>query len=668
MRAFAVGLWKEWRDHRLISVALLVALPVIVFASAWAFGDEVLPADFGGLSLFALCTAQALYVFAVASEAFGGERRRGTLDFLRRLPRGLGRAFVAKLAMYVLGSACSLLWGAFVAWLACRWFGPDRAVGDFARALLLPDPMIAVVTTAVFALGLWTLLVSNMVPQGGAATVGAAILLGLLGLPVFLGLKDYPWLLGVIGPELLIPASLALAVPALLALTYAFLRGNRLLSNAWAPSWRAFAVVGVIACGGYAWGAVERTRALTIDPHQEDFRIEQAFLGTNGRHLFLTVYRGPYAYFNSYSTGPDAGGPHQPWVVDLESGTWRVAGGFYEGWQSLLWNGPRVRQPIVKRLAYASNQVGWFDGATGELRKVAPNDVRTPELIEWERASMPALAWHKDADGRALWMEGEHMLHAGETAPFQRWVAGYALPWTAFLPDGWCLPTYAKPEVGGASTPVWRLWEAATGKSWTAERRHLSSYQEVLLSTKSALFCDYVDTPKGRRTGLGPWTLVDLASGLETPTQKAPATDRLLSAWAGERALILDGADRTQLTLSLWDPRSGESQPVRDEKGASFVGTSAEVVATAPGRLLVVTVRTVREHPYTQAFVLIDERTGHARRLPVSDSRSIVVCIENEDAVVMLLNHERVVRFTYSTKWVGREPAFGVETLFPTRR
>jgi hypothetical protein len=662
MRTFAVGLWKEWRDHRLVSVALLVALPVLVLASAWAFGDEVLPADFGPLTLFALCGAQALYVFAVASESFGGERRRGTLDFLRRLPRGLGRAFAAKLTMYVLGTVFALAWGALVAWLACVLFGPARAVEDFAKALLLPDPMITVVATAVFALGLWTLLVSNMVPQGGAATVGAAILLGLLGVPVYLGLKAQPWVLGSPEPELLLPASALLGLPALLALGYAFLRGNRLLASAWSPSWRGLAVVAVMACGGYAWGAVEIDRALTIDPYAESFRIQNAYLGKGGRLLFVSVQRD--ALFDSMPSGANSRTPWQPWIVDLESGSWRVAGEFGGGWLPLVVNNRHVAQPIVQRYGYMSRDVGWFDGETGALKKVLPHDVRTQDVLEWQRASMPALAWHRDADGRAVWLEGQDVVREGDDVPLPRWFPGKQDLWTWPLPGGWSAAMVSNENPRRIPTNVWRLWDAETGKVRTVEQSPNRTRTEFLLSPKSALRLSYRPAPRTQKQVLEPWALVDLDSGVVSATNNPPASQHLLAALPGERALFMAGSDRLPLTLSVWDPRSGETTPVLDERGEPIVGTSAERTAFAPGGLSVYLLWKSSPRAIEPSFVLLDETKGTARRLPVPDFRCEIVCIESPDSVVAVTSMNKVVRLRWQTSG-GGTAGFREETLFP---
>jgi hypothetical protein len=264
MRTFAVGLWKEWRDHRLVSVALLLALPVMVFAGAWAFGDQIPSPQFGGLAVFVLNVAQALYVLAVASESFSGERRRGTQDFLRRLPRGLARSFAAKLGAHVLGTALALIWGFVVAWAACRLFGRDAAAPDLTSALLQPQPLAALTALSLVVLGLWTLLLSTFVPQGGAATVGAALLLGLLGLPAYFAFRDWPWLLPMADFGTIRIGIALFAALAVVALAFAPARESPRRERR-SPAWWCLVFVGVATAGGFAWEP-RPDRALKIEP------------------------------------------------------------------------------------------------------------------------------------------------------------------------------------------------------------------------------------------------------------------------------------------------------------------------------------------------------------------------------------------------------------------
>jgi hypothetical protein len=657
MRAFAVGVWKEWRDHRLVNLALLVALPVLVFASAWAFGDRLPQHAFGGLTLFTLNAAQALYVLAVASESFGGERRRGTLDLLRRLPRGLGRAFAGKLGAYVLGNGIALAWGATVAWAACRFFGPERAPGELASLLFQPDPVMTSIAMALFVLGLWTLLLSNFIPQGGAATIGAALLLGLLGLPVFLALKDRPWLLHLPDPDTIRTGLAALAALGLLALAYAFLRGNRLLASAWSPAWRGLAVVGVMASGGYAWGAVALERALTIEPADAEFHIAEAYLGKGGRYLYLTVYRGTHAYFNEHHSSAGNTTPHQPWIVNLSDGSWRVAGNYFEGWRPLVSNNHHTPQPIVKRYGYSTSDVAWFDGETGELRKVLPHDVRTPEIIAWQRSVMPALAWHRDDRGRGLWLEGDRLLREGDEPPIGKWSLGESERWYAPVPGGWLGSGVTWDQDHRNPRVSQFVMDAATGTKKPYER-HASNVPLVL--SPQTVLRRHATAVAGRRGPLGPWTLVDLETGAYTAAANPPASG-LVRALPGERALLMAGPDRRRQVLSTWDPRTGEVRPLLDDRDEVFEGTSAWTVAAAPGGLCVVQV-----FGRDASFALLDETTGRARRLPMHDCRCRIVCIESRDAVIVLMpGANRIVRFAYSTKSLGRGPAFGVEPLFP---
>jgi hypothetical protein len=350
--------------------------------------------------------------------------------------------------------------------------------------------------------------------------------------------------------------------------------------------------------------------------------------------------------------------------VDLASGSWRVAGEFGGGWLPLVGTNRHVPQPILKRYGYLTRDVGWFDGDTGLLRKVLPHDVRTPDVLEWQRASMPAVASHRDRDGRAVWMEDEHVVREGESLPLPRWIPGKPEPWYVPIPGGWSLPAVTNDNPRRMPTNVWRLWDADTGQERTVERSPNRTRAELLLSPRTALRRSYRPAPRTARQELDPWTLVDLESGAVLPTTNPPADEALLAALPGERALFMARTEKWRFTLSVWDPRSGETTPVLDERGEPFVGRSADRWASAPGGLSVFLLWPGSARPFEAAFALLDESRGTARRLPIRDFRCEIVCIESPDSLVAITYGEKVVRFRWET--AGSGPAgFREETLFP---
>lgn len=672
MRTLTTGLWKEWRDQRGIAIALLVALPVLAFAAAWGFGGELPKPAFGGLSLFLLSVAQALYVLAVASESFGGERRRGTLDLLRRLPRGLPRAFGAKLGAYLLGTLLSLAWGAGVAWASCRLFGPERATRDCVELLLQPDPLTLTLSLALFVLGLWTLFLSNLVPQGGAATVGAALLLGLLAAPVYLALKDRPWLVSMPTHETLRLAVGGLGALATAALAVAFLKGCRLLGGVWGPAWRGLTVVLVVAGGGYAWGASALQRALTIDPHDPEFRMlaDATFLGGGGRYLYATVHRGANPWYGwPQPEGQEHGSPVQPWIVDLRDGSWRVAGEYRQAWGPVAWNNRRVPQPVVRRYDHRDPQhpeLGWFEARSGVCVKTLPADVRTADVLDLERWAMPALAWHEDATGRALWVEGSRLVREGQAAPPERWTPGRQDSWYEAIEGGWLGTTVVWDQDRRHAQPAWWLLDAATGAQRDVERGGGRVHNELVLSVRTALRREFAEVPRGQKAPLLPWTLADLEHGGATrPTVNPPDTELLVAALPGERALVMAGADPHRRTLSSWDPRTGETRPIVDADGRPFVGRTASLVASAPGGLRVVRVVEDQESWPAASALLMDDALTHAWRLPWNDVGDEVIAIESARSVVALRRSTSIVRHALVQPVDRAHEVFSFERLFP---
>jgi hypothetical protein len=265
-RALRAGLRKEARDHRGVFVMLAVALPVLGLGGPPALGLR--PGQVPGIAVFVLPAAQLLFLVAVGCELFAGERRRGTLDFLRRLPGGLRRSLAAKLVAYVIGSALAIAWGWIVAWAACAVYGPRGSVPGSIPGSSAGDLQAAglMLSGALVALGCWMLLVSAWIPRAGAAVLGAPLLLALLLLPAALALGAHPWLAertierlargSPIAPYL---ALAAVGAAAVLALAVSHLRGERFVAGSWAPAWRGLAV-------GPPWSTLRPRRSASTAP------------------------------------------------------------------------------------------------------------------------------------------------------------------------------------------------------------------------------------------------------------------------------------------------------------------------------------------------------------------------------------------------------------------
>jgi hypothetical protein len=665
MRALLVGLWKEARDQRAVLIAVLVALPVLVLGAAWAFGDQVPPHQFSTVALFVLPASLALFLIAVASELFGGERRRGTLDFARRLPRGLARSLGAKLLAYVLGSALFLAWGWCVAYVTCLAFGGPHAPGELMRLTFdTPDPVVGLIVLGLLCLGFWVLLVSTWIPQGGAAVLGAGLLLGVIALPAFLRLKESRWLLAELQPrrpsDLLLPLGV-LSAAAVLALLVSYLRGNRRLASAWAPAWRGLVLLAVMATGAYAAGASALERALTIDPHDPGFVIQQGCVATGGRYAYLNVQRSGSARWVGETGQPTT--PSQPWIVDLETGASRRAGEYGETWY-FDHHARHAPQPIVRRQMGAGDAFGWYDAPTATLRKTLPFLVRSREVGGWEREAMATMAWHKDAEGRAMWFEGDQLVREGDPLPKE---TSYRVQWKVYphpIPGGWNFYTWQR----GQPDPTFETIEAETGTRRTAPtsaRRGSLAY----LSPRWLLVQRKRD-PKVR-------TLVDLAvvdlddpTGEPRPVEAPPGVEWLTDSSGapaikvgetGASLLLMTGTDPDERRLVRWAPLTGEVREIKLD-GRPIVGHYSDSLARVPGGRSVIRVQRYRitndgSKPYEVRHVLLDADSDEAQPLRVEGHVMAVLAVFPDGSVVGVEEQRRVVRY-------GPEP--GTRTvLFP---
>ncbi len=656
MRRLLIGVWKEARDQRAILLALLVALPLLVFATGWAFGDQVARSNFAAGALFVVPIALALFLIAVASELFGGERRRGTLDFARRLPRGLVSAFAAKLTAYVAGSLLFAAWGWAVACAACLLFGPAEAPGELLRLTVdQPDFVVTACCLLLLALGVWILLVSTWIPQGGAAVLGAGLLLGLLALPVVLALMESPWLVNQLRPrrlgELTLPVAVFAGVP-LLVLALSFLRGNRFLSSAWSPAWRGLLLLAVLASGGYAVGASALERALTIDPSDPEFRISNGCVGVGGRYAYVNVNCGFQPWLRGNESRNETGTPYQPWIIDLETGTHRRAGDFEEGWLVLEEN-RHALQPIVRRMGVTGDSVTWFDAATTTARKVLPYTVRTPEILAWEREALALLSWHRDPEGRALWFEGDTLVREGDPVPKDMRYRGLNSGWEAPIAGGWVRTTW-KP--GGQGTERVTI-EAATGtvRPWPYTEGINGA---VALSPTQVLTARREAITQGSKLKRTVWRLMDLDAPDVSREIALPAgVERPWCVQQDGRVLVMAGTHPDARKLSRWSPLTGELTEVLDETGAPVLGPDFIVRAELPGDIRVVSVTLQARYTTTPTYWLIDGAAGRAQRIACRSWYFEPLAVPDAHTVIAVEHGSHIVRY-------GPEPGSRTQ-LFP---
>lgn len=648
MRAVLTGLWKEWRDQRGIALAVLIALPVLVLSAAWAFGGKVAAPQFAALAVLALPLAQALFLIAVASELFGSERRRGTLALVQRLPAGLGRSLVSKLLAYGLGTVLALAWGLVVASITCALFGPPGAAGEVLVRASSPgmDLLPLLLVLGLFAFGGWVLLLSAWVPQGGAAVLGAALLLGLLVLPAALLLREHLWLVEKAagwlthgGPaRLALPGVLILAV-SLLALAVSHLKGQRRLASAWSPAWRGLVVVGALAASGYAYGAAAVSRLVAVDPGSDAFRMHEVYIGAGGRFAYVNAHAGetPWGYAPQQRSS-DFGTPVKPFLVNLEDGSARPVGGFREAWIKPWWGAYDDAQLPASHLLHVHDdgqQVTWYDAAAGQALKTVWHTLENDEIRRWRRSLRAQGAWHRDAQGRALWVDEDGaIVREGDPLPpatTRRTPPAFARA----IPGGWVVTRFS---AQGQSVVT---LEAATGR------------ERAVPSTKST-------RGDGVREFLSPRHLLVHAHG--TPPREfalldleAPDTMQRVEApegfvWVGGRGaqegggvLCLVGSGPRRKALALWSPLSGASTALVDAEGRGIPAYVCDEIARAPGGQVILS---VRQDPASAASaqLLVDGRAGTARPLPVrGQARGYVFLKDGE--LLAVEDSRRLVRY-----------------------
>jgi len=365
MRTLRTYLWKEWRDHRAVICGFLVAIPLLVLL-AEALAPTIarhprFPALAAGAGL-------AILLFSVVAELIPGETRRETMGFLLRMPADLRAAFAAKAcvlaAMLGIGAGHAFL----CAWLFAR---PERL--DLAPFGYLPW---------VLALGLWVVPVSSWVPRGALAVPAAAALFAALFAPlVAMGAPDHP--LPTDG-ELLV-VRIALAVGAVVAAAWCFLRGYRFGGGALSALWRGGVVVACLALPSYAYGAVRIAEFRRIAPRGDEFRIGGVDLGPSCRIAFIEARRKLF-------TGPE---PRQTTIIaDLETGAWRAEPGL------VVESAPGV---FARHIWPASGETvaTLHDGNTGAVLEA--------KVAQDGEALARARSQHRTASGGRVWSWGDRI-------------------------------------------------------------------------------------------------------------------------------------------------------------------------------------------------------------------------------------------------------------------
>jgi hypothetical protein len=334
---FRACLWKEWREHRGVAVAIAIASFVLVLLFELAAPRRAHQReDDAGIA--------ALLTFAVVSlaffgEAFAGEERRGTLDFLRRQPGGWGPPFAAKYVFLLAASVALTAWAWWCGAAATWWIHGvasvlTRKVG-FERLV-----------EGVALIPLWSIAVSIWFPRGTLALPGAVFVFALFLAPVaaacfwarggeVLRSSEYDALVCALG-VLRIPDEAfgwmlrAAVVAAPLVALLSFARGRAVERGPWRAGAIGLVALLVLFVPGYAWTATRIVDYRRFDPAAGDLRIdgEDACLATSGRFAFVNARTAvATSTLGERHWRDELDGPRHPLRIDLASGAWHELGG-----------------------------------------------------------------------------------------------------------------------------------------------------------------------------------------------------------------------------------------------------------------------------------------------------------------------------------------------------
>lgn len=303
MKTLRLYLWKEWREHRLALLAV-VLICAAMKVGYWFFT----PRRFDGDPLFpAVSSMSAVLVMllAVGGELLS-ERRSGGLTWFERLPAGLGAAFRAKLVFHcatILAAGALGLGLAFaVAWLRGV---AQKGVDDSGFLMLF--------VCALFAL--WTFSASCWSSRAVLSLFSAGFVLGGLGLPFwYLTLHGYrmdPWEFWA-GSALLFGGALSSA-------WLGFVAGGR---RGRGPSMAAgLGFSAAIACflPSWGWGLWQLHERDRIDPHASGFVIDSVVITDDERTAFA------HAWTQNERWKPESM-PTYALRITLEDGSWTQVG------------------------------------------------------------------------------------------------------------------------------------------------------------------------------------------------------------------------------------------------------------------------------------------------------------------------------------------------------
>jgi len=596
LKSLGISLWKEWRDQRAIVIGIFVSLPVLTGLAFWAFGGRLLASKVETQFRIFLPVALGLVFFAVAADLVAGEKRRETLDFLRRLPGGLTRSFAVKW-FFLLALGLAVLIGQALllalAWRVMAWTGADGGqdgirISRDVLAHLGAFPLGTFWQLALVGLVLpsWAFVVSTWLGRSGAAAIASLLVLAAVLAPWAFLVFRYPWFLPF-GPADVPALTATFVAVAVLVSGVSYLGGLRFRGAVWKPALWGLLTAFVLTGAGYAYARVELRRWTDFDSSDPDLFIQSALVAEGGRKIYLNVSNGrPVAWG---SQGRDrfirASRFSMAWIFDVQTG--EVVREATEGHRRFLpvpaeassrGAGLQALAPHGILLLGQSDPTGlhdvrWIDAATGETIDIFDDPwTRSPAIDAALREDARRHGYHVDARGRRVWIRDWRLEREGELPPLADRV--HVVPqtlrhWSNRTPCGW---TWSETVYSAARKFVrsgWSSLDAETGEVIDRPGRVAPIDRSLALKFRE----------RARR-------LVDL----QTEADRGPARHPPLSflGVVGERRVLgtyrcADGHGE----LRIWDPVSGETRLLKADVGLGADATGFALCGRASdGRYL----------------------------------------------------------------------------------
>jgi len=271
VNTFRMQLWREWREHRVALLMLLTVLPLLGCMAAWVPPRAVLadPLVQSGAAL----TFVVVLLVATGGELLGLERRGPGLRWLERLPSGLNTAFLAKLLFLALTTTVVAVYG----------LGVERSLallrGVTPKAIHWePFSFVAGVSLVV-----WTFACSAWALRGGLSILAAALVLAVIGFPVW-RVSDA----GYTPTTAELATLLALLVPgALLGAWLGFVRGARRGGGTLGSALFGLAPAAAVLALSAGWSGMRMAERETFDPRAPGFLWHTVMVTNDGRVAFV---------------------------------------------------------------------------------------------------------------------------------------------------------------------------------------------------------------------------------------------------------------------------------------------------------------------------------------------------------------------------------------------